>query len=408
MKKTTLIRINKQSPGHTEWVTIDNHGKQITKINTGNLNDFPDEHKVNTLIVLTPATESFLTFVDLPFKSNSKLKKAIPYALEDQIANDINDIHFSFERSKKNKLISIAAINKNELNYYNELLSSHNIRPHAITSEIHGLPLIEKTISLLVEPSNVYINNGLDKAYCLDSMNISESVNLIDTEKDISNIQIYLNENNQDLISQCDELRDLYKTVDVKILDKGILQKLSQNILNADYVNFLQGEYTPKRDTKKYFKPWRHTILFAAIFFSLSLVNISLNYIQLSKYEKNLASQFLNEYQYFTANANDISDPIRIITAIKNSNSKIKEKALFFEGLALISSAIKNKDNVLLNSITFQKNTFNIRLITPNVTLLDAIARGINQNNNFTARIQSTNQENDIVESRLEIRTLNQ
>ncbi|HJL93571.1 MAG TPA: hypothetical protein QGF04_07260, partial [Woeseiaceae bacterium] len=62
----------------------------------------------------------------------------------------------------------------------------------------------------------------------------------------------------------------------------------------------------------------------------------------------------------------------------------------------------------LLNSITFQGNIFNIRLFTPNIALLDAIARGINQNNNYAARIQSTNQENDTVESRIEIQVLNQ
>ena len=408
MKKTTIIRINKKSPDHSEWVTIDNYGKQISEIKSGNLNDIPEEDKTNTLIVLIPATDSLLTFIDLPIKSNSKLRKAIPYALEDQIASDIKDIHFGFVKPKRGKLTHVAAISKSELNNYKNLLLAHNIQPHVITSEIHGVPIIEKTISLLVESSCVYINNGLNKTYALDGMNIIESVNLIDTEKDISNVQIYLSENNQDLISQCEELRDLYKTVDVKILAKGLLQQLSRNILNTDYVNFLQGAHAPKLSIKKYLQPWRYAILFVITFFALSLINKSANYLQLSKYEKNLASRFLNEYRYFATNANDISDPIRIIAAIKRSDPQIRENSLFFEGLDVISDAIKNKDNVLLNSITYQGSIFNIRLFTPNVALLDAIARGINQNNDYAARIQSTNQENNTVESRIEIQVLSQ
>ena len=408
MKKTTIIRINKKSPDHSEWVTIDSYGKQISEIESGNLNDISEEDKTNTLIVLTPATDSLLTFIDLPIKSNSKLKKAIPYALEDQIASDIKDIHFSFAKPKKGKLIGVAAISKSELNDYKNLLLTHNIQPHVITSEIHGVPIIEKTITLLIESSRVYINNGLNKAYALDGMDVIESVNLIDTEKNITNVQIYLSENNQDLIAQSEKLRDSYNTVDVKILAKGLLQKLSHNILNANYINFLQGEHAPKIHIKKYFKPWRYATLLVIIFFALSLINKSVNYIQLSKYEKNLASRFLNEYRYFAINATDISDPIRIISAIKNNDPQIRENSLFFEGLDIISNAIKNKDNVLLNSITFQGNIFNIRLFTPNIALLDAIARGINQNNNYAARIQSTNQENDTVESRIEIQVLNQ
>ncbi len=408
MKKTTIIRINKTTPDHGEWVTVDSYGKQISEIKSGNLNDFIAEDKRNTLIVLTPATDSFLTYIDLPIKSNSKLQKAIPYALEDQIASNIKDIHFGFTKSKKDKLITVSAISKSDLNYYKDLLFSHNIQPHVITSEIHGIPLVEKTISLLVEYSTIYINNGLDKAYALEAMNIKESVKLFDTEKNINNVQIYLSENDQNLISQCEELRDLYKTVNVQVLAKGALQKFSQNILNSNYVNFLQGQHAPKKNIKKYIQPWRYAILFVVIFFSLSFINKSVNYFQLSKYEKNLASRFLNEYRYFVTNANDISDPIRIISAIKNNNPQIKGNSLFFEGLDIISNAIKNKDNVLLNSVTYQGNTFNIRLLTPNVVLLDAIARGINQNNNYTARIQSTNQENNTVESRIEIQVQNQ
>ena len=76
---------------------------------------------------------------------------------------------------------------------------------------------------------------------------------------------------------------------------------------------------------------------------------------------------------------------------------------MFIEGLGFISDAIKNNNNVSLSSINFQNNNFNIRLQTPNVSILDSIQRNIDRNRDYQAKILTTNQIDDVIESRIEI-----
>ena len=76
---------------------------------------------------------------------------------------------------------------------------------------------------------------------------------------------------------------------------------------------------------------------------------------------------------------------------------------MFIEGLGFISDAIKNNNNVSLSSINFQNNNFNIRLQTPNVSVLDSIQRNIDRNRDYQAKILTTNQIDDAIESRIEI-----
>ena len=76
---------------------------------------------------------------------------------------------------------------------------------------------------------------------------------------------------------------------------------------------------------------------------------------------------------------------------------------MFIEGLGLISNAIKNNNNVSLSAINFQNNNFNIRIQTPNVSVLDSIQRNIDQNRDYQAKILTTNQIDNVIESRIEI-----
>ena len=133
------------------------------------------------------------------------------------------------------------------------------------------------------------------------------------------------------------------------------------------------------------------------------MINNLISIYSLNKYERELSARFLNQYKYFNPRANSVSDPLRIISNIKNNNIEITYESLFIEGLGFISDAIKNNNNVSLSSINFQNNNFNIRLQTPNVSVLDSIQRNIDRNRDYQAKILTTNQIDDAIESRIEI-----
>jgi hypothetical protein len=67
---------------------------------------------------------------------------------------------------------------------------------------------------------------------------------------------------------------------------------------------------------------------------------------------------------------------------------------------------MSSSNDIIVTSITYQEEVTIIRLIAPNVTLLDTIRREINKNGIFQATILSTNQIENDVESRIEIKAV--
>jgi len=402
MKTYTLIQLDAQSPNNSQWVSINDSGEFLDSVSKGNISEIDIGNKQNSVIVILPGEEIHHAVLTLPIKSEKKLTKAIPFAMEDRLADEIEKTHFAHKRLN-NDLIQICAINASKLKAFLKTLKSNNIHASAITSDTLCVPKIEKTITLLIDSSRIHINNGFDKVFTFESIDIIDAVNIVNKDNNIRDIQIFINKEDENLLNKFDQLRESYRNVDVNILQNGPFQKYSQIIVNHNYIDLLQGKYKDKKDIAQIFKPWRKTASLFLLFVSLLLTNNLMNIYSLNKYERELSEKFLNQYKYFNPRADNVRDPLRIISSIKNNNVEITDESMFIEGLGFISDAIKNNNNVSLSSINFQNNNFNIRLQTPNVSILDSIQRNIDRNRNYQAKILTTNQIDDVIESRIEI-----
>ncbi|HHL18580.1 MAG TPA: hypothetical protein ENJ33_02470, partial [Thiothrix sp.] len=70
------------------------------------------------VILLIPSEEVGLHYVDIPAATNKQLTKAIPFVLEDSLAEDIDELHFTFHRDnadKTNGMINVATMNSQRL-----------------------------------------------------------------------------------------------------------------------------------------------------------------------------------------------------------------------------------------------------------------------------------------------------
>ncbi|MDA9109203.1 type II secretion system protein GspL [Woeseiaceae bacterium] len=404
MTITTIIKLNEYSLNLAEWMTVDELGRQIAAPESGDLMNLPSKHKLNPIIVLLPATEVSTSFLNLPIKSINKIRTAIPFALEEDLACDINLLHFSFKKIKHKNSIPVCVIDKKKFNEYRKLLINSGINAQIITSEIFGLPMIQRTVNVLIEPNKTLINNGLNKAYALEHDSVIDLHKLIDEVKEETNhVQVYLDYSCQDKYKNIQENQD---GIDIQLLEGNSLQKLSQIVINSDYVNLLQGEYAAQIDYKKYLQPWRYSAYLLLGLVIILMTSKTINYFQATNYEATLSSRFLDEYKKFQPNANNISDPIRIVTAIKNNNSVKINTSFFLSSLQELSKAVSDNDDVFLTSITYQENVTILRLTASNVTVIDTIRKAIIQNGIFQAKILATNQINNNVQSRIEIKAL--
>ena len=162
MAEFLVIRISAQSGQVADWIAVDGTGARLTQPVSGPLMEAVNDVGDRSVIVLVPSAEVLTTSVDIPVKGGARLQAALPFALEEHLAEDIDKLHFAAGTRRSSGSIPVAVINRKRLSEWIDMLSEAGIQPSAMIPDNYGLARIPGTISLLVAEDQVMINDGAD------------------------------------------------------------------------------------------------------------------------------------------------------------------------------------------------------------------------------------------------------
>ena len=95
MAEFVVLRLRRDTDPTVEWIVADDNGTRHSPPSNGTLEEAALAVQGRPVIVLVPATETLTTTVDLPIRSGARLNAALPYALEEQVAADVETLHFA-------------------------------------------------------------------------------------------------------------------------------------------------------------------------------------------------------------------------------------------------------------------------------------------------------------------------
>jgi len=106
-----------------------------------------------------PSAEVLSTTVDIPLKG-AKLIAALPFALEEYLADDIDQLHFAAGPRRANGKIPVSVVGKQNMDDWLAVLDAAGISANSIIADNYGLARIPGTISMLLAEDQVFINDG--------------------------------------------------------------------------------------------------------------------------------------------------------------------------------------------------------------------------------------------------------
>lgn len=110
-------------------------------------------------LLLLPASWVLLVELDLPIKNSAQLRQALPFALEDKLADDVENHHLVWLR-QANQRLAVAAVDKARLTDCLQTLLQAGIEPQAIYPEALCLPYRPEACSVLIEGDSGMLRYG--------------------------------------------------------------------------------------------------------------------------------------------------------------------------------------------------------------------------------------------------------
>ncbi len=122
------------------------------------------------VILLLPATEVLLIELSLPIASQRQLQKALPFALEDYLANELETYHWVWSKQPGDK-VAIAAIAHEKMAAYRQRFSQVGIKLQGVYAETLFLPVMENTVSVMLDRNRAIVRfsqwygGGIDQEF---------------------------------------------------------------------------------------------------------------------------------------------------------------------------------------------------------------------------------------------------
>jgi general secretion pathway protein L len=275
---------------HIEWALYNMTGQQqfigesfsIEEIEQVLQQNNIDELKIVGLI---PAEYIFSTAVDIPGKQKRVILQALPYVVEEQIAEDIHHQHLALGGKLPSDLYHVNAINIEVFSSFFDLINSFGYQIEYISSDASLLGLVDVNAVACVDSDWILFkdNQGLviranlsNFSSFLDSvLERRKQADLNETDKELT-LRFFLTDedkNNLDIslaeIEQKENLKILYVMHHLKNTFELLCEAWYQNEDHG--VNLCQGDFESKDKSENTISKWKSVAVVVSIWFILQI-----------------------------------------------------------------------------------------------------------------------------------------
>ena len=392
-----------------EWIVVDGTGARRSNVQSGPLDLAAATAASRKIIVLVPGTDALLAEPVLPVKSGTKLAQVVPFALEEHLATDVEDLHFAVGKRESRPGTPVAVVSHARMEAWQAVLADAGLHADAIYPETAALPETPNAITLLIDGARVYVRRSDTRGAVLDVQPLIEALQLAlaSGEEAREHVTIYLSEDDYERERELLEgLREFTASLQLKLLPDGPLPLLAANVVRDGGVNLLQGRYQSSRKLQLSFAPWRYAAVLALVFLASHVGLKSWQYFHYKGKEAQVDAQIGELYQRLMPGAPlpDASAARRMVEGRLNQLRGTGPVSGMMTTLAALGEAMGQVPNTNVESIAYTNNTTHLRVLAPSVAELDRI-RQVASEHGLEAKIESETPRDSKREGRLQFKS---
>ncbi len=413
MAEFLVIHMGDTASDPVRWIVADEHGNRHGEPASGALSEAALAVRERAVIVLVPASDILTVSADIPAKG-ARLLAALPFALEDQVADDIENLHFAAGARQADGSIPVAVVSRQKLAGWIARLEEAGIEAARLVPENHGLARVPNTLSMLVSGGQVMFNDGGRTEFVLAGVSPSEAIaatGVLDEGEDDGDASRHLLVYCEPSLAEKYEtdwalLRHELSSVDLNLLPDGMLPRLAVTVASGAGINLLQGRFGPKTEFGGLFRPWRYAALLLLVFGLVGIVGKAADYYRLSGEQQALKAQFAEEYRRIRPNdTREIVDPVGTVSSLRRMQGTSADgPQVFLPSLKQLAQAVAGNTAVRIEAISYRAGVVDVRLTAPDIPTLDKIVQAVGTSGQFSASMQSADRVGEQVNSRIQIR----
>lgn len=262
MSEFLTVRLSSEQYSPIPWLVWSSNQQEV--IASGELSDWQqlDELKnyaeQRSIVLLLATSDVVLTEVDIPPGASRQFESMLPYLLEDEIAQDVDDLHFSVLAKERGKA-QVCAVDRRWLQHALEAFRAQGLEVKRVLPDVLALPLDENGSSAAQLGEQWLFRHSAFQGSAVDQSWMPLYLDALANEQPLS-IACY-----SSLPDHLGNATWLNRPVEMT------MALLSQGLADSKF-SLLTGEFKPKSSFFKHWKVWQKVAISGSLLIAALVV----------------------------------------------------------------------------------------------------------------------------------------
>ncbi|MEM8844233.1 MAG: type II secretion system protein GspL [Pseudomonadota bacterium] len=367
------------------------------------LTNLPELIQDRKVIILLPIEALFMTSVEIQTKNRKQLEKAIPFALEDDLTEDIENLHFAYGLRTQNSEIPVIVASKEHLDNLLTILNELRIIPDVITADIFGLPWSQNNHwNIRINNHHAIVRTAECSGFACDVNDLLDFINLASADDErppeLISIKSHPDEN----------LSEIKKLANVQVDDSWSPTSFVDGFDQTNCINLLQGIYAKEDKQHKTILPWKIAAGLALVWLAITMSHISIEYYQYKALDTELTAKIDQSLLDAFPDINRIpkgkarvmmEERLRKLSLRDNDNEKEID---FLKILHQSGYELGKNQNVSILDFDYRNDQLSLEIQAPDIQVLENVKSKL-QSKNIKAELQTAKTVDNYVLARMDI-----
>jgi general secretion pathway protein L len=404
-----LLRLPHAGAELATWLVVDARGAPISPPQSGPLALAAARAPGRRVCLLVGGAEVLLAEPEVPFKAGAKLPQLVPYALEEHLAEDIEDLHFALgKRSAESTRVPVAVVARSLLDGWLAELRGTGIEPDAVYADSELLPENPGQAVALLEGDMVSVRPPGGTPVTLPADALGEALEIARSGAESSGtgargLILYTGAAEwQQHAAQVEAARPHFDGIKVQLLTGGPLALFAQQLPATTAINLLQGPYAPVSSRGGGFKAWRVAAILLASLIGLHVVGKAAELQLLKRHERQLDASIRDTFRSSMHTEASASDARRLMEKRVGGLRGAGEGLL--PALQALAQARDTAPGTSVQSLNFHGGSLEMKLSAPDASSLDRLSQSL-RSSGWHADLTGGSNSGSAYEGRIQMRS---
>jgi len=380
-----------------DWLVVDGLGHALAPVAGGTLADAALAAAGRRLVVLVPGGDVALAEPEVPLRAG-RLLAAVPYALEESLAGDVEQMHFAIGRPRGNR-VPTAAVERARMQSWVDTLAGAGLLPEALYSEAMVMPDNPGHTVVILDGPRLLVRHPEHAGLVIEADPLEASLRLVGLPPAAAaqaQTHVLLYASDADWTAHqavFERLKAHVATLNVQILPDGALPLLAAGAVSGAPFSLLQGSFATRGDWGGQWSRWRLAAGLFGLFLVLNAATQGYSYLHLKSEEKKLDSQILAVARDAMP---DLTNPTRMPNLRAVAEGRVRSLGSsghngLLGALGAVAQAMGQAPDTKLSTVSYHEGTTDLTVDAPDVGAIDRFQQAITSQG-LQAALQGTTQ----------------